>query len=425
MSETSTGDTSTRLFKPRVAMVLGWATLASLVVLALFGLWGAPPDKVQSDAQRLMYLHVPTAWVAYLAFGVTALASALWLWPRTRSTVWDRVAGSSAELGVIFTALCLVLGSLWGRPVWGVWWAWDARLVTTAVLFFLYLGYLALRRIPASPDTRAKRCAIAALIAFVDVPIVHFSVTWWRTLHQDGTVFNSDLSAHIHGVMAFTLWFGVFAFTLLYASLLDRRYRLMVLDEDREDREVAQAIRERVGAVAGSRRRRHRPPSRWERSSEVRGVRRHGLGAHRRGPRRVLAVDRAPHQARRGVLAGCARGRRRVTTGLAPPPTRRGRSRPRRADGAGTCVAVGGCVVAIVAIVLLAIELSGNVVYFRTVSEAVHQRQELGTDRFRLAGAVVPGTIHDDRARRALRRDRRQGDRLGRPHRGPARSVQA
>ena len=145
-------------------------------MLALFGLWGAPPDEVQSDAQRLMYLHVPAAWIAYLAFGVTALASALWLWPRTRSTVWDRVAGASAELGVIFTGLTLVLGSLWGRPVWGVWWAWDARLVTTAVLFFLYLGYLALRRIPGAPDARAKRCAIAALIAFVDVPIVHFSV---------------------------------------------------------------------------------------------------------------------------------------------------------------------------------------------------------------------------------------------------------
>jgi heme exporter protein C len=95
-------------------------------------------------------------------------------------------------------------------------------------------------------EARAKRCAIAALIAFVDVPIVHFSVTWWRTLHQDGTVFTDDLKAHIHGVMAFTLWFGVFAFTLLYAYLLDRRYRLMVLDEDREEREVARAIEERV-----------------------------------------------------------------------------------------------------------------------------------------------------------------------------------
>lgn len=234
------------LLKPAVARVLGWATLASLVVLALFGLWGAPADEVQSDAQRLMYLHVPAAWIAYLAFGVTALASGLWLWPRTRSAVWDRMAGASAELGVLFTGLTLLMGSLWGRPVWGVWWAWDARLVTTAVLFFLYLGYLALRRVPGTAEARARRCAIAALIAFVDVPIVHFSVTWWRTLHQEATVFDPELKAHIHGVMAFTLWFGVLAFTLLYVYLLDRRYRLECLQEDLEERELQRAIDDRV-----------------------------------------------------------------------------------------------------------------------------------------------------------------------------------
>jgi heme exporter protein C len=234
------------LLNPRLARALGWTTLAALVVLAMFGLWGAPPDRVQSDAQRLMYLHVPSAWIAYLAFGVTALSSALYLWRRTRSPVWDRLAGASAELGVLFTALTLVLGSLWGRPVWGVWWAWDARLVTTAVLFFLYVGYLALRRVPSAVESRAKRSAIAALIAFVDVPIVHFSVNWWRTLHQQATVFTPSLNAHIHGVMAFTLWWGVFAFTLLYIYLLDKRYRLEALEEDRDARELEQAINERV-----------------------------------------------------------------------------------------------------------------------------------------------------------------------------------
>ena len=237
------------LLKPAVGRTLGWAALAALVVLGLFGLWGAPPDAVQGDAQRLMYLHVPAAWIAYLAFGITALASGLWLWPRTRSIVWDRVAGASAELGVLFTALTLVLGSLWGRPVWGVWWAWDARLVTTVVLFFLYLGYLALRQVPASPDARARRCAIAALIAFVDVPIVHFSVTWWRTLHQQATVFDPSLKANIHGVMAFTLWFGVLAFTLLVVYLLDRRYRLAALEEGSEARALDLAIAERIAGA--------------------------------------------------------------------------------------------------------------------------------------------------------------------------------
>ncbi len=232
------------LLPRRLATTLGWGALTSLVVLAVLGLSVAPPDAVQGDAQRLMYVHVPAAWLAYLAFGVTAFASALYLWPRTRSAVWDRIAGSSAELGVLFTGLTLVLGSLWGRPVWGVWWAWDARLVSTAVLFFLYVGYLALRRIPG--PGREKRAAIAALVAFVDVPIVHFSVEWWRTLHQEGTVFNRELSAQIHGSMAVALWWGVLAFTLLYVYLLDRRYRLETLDADREQRELDRAIADRL-----------------------------------------------------------------------------------------------------------------------------------------------------------------------------------
>ena len=213
----------------------------------MLGLWVAPPDAVQGDAQRLMYLHVPAAWLAYLAFGVTALALGalpLAAHPLRRSgTASPARRPSSASCS---PALTLVLGSLWGRPVWGIWWAWDARLVTTAVLFFLYLGYLALRRIPG--PGRAKRCAIAALIAFVDVPIVHFSVEWWRTLHQEATVFNPELNAQIHGTMAFTLCSGVLAFTLLYVYLLDRRYRLEALEEGREERELEQAIAERVAS---------------------------------------------------------------------------------------------------------------------------------------------------------------------------------
>ena len=239
-------DRDTRLLNPLVAAGIGWAALVSLVLLGLFGLWGAPPDAVQGDAQRLMYLHVPTAWLAYLAFFVTAVASALYLWPRTRARTWVRLAGVSAELGVIFTGLTLFLGSLWGRAVWGVWWAWDARLVTTAVLFFLFLGYLALRRTSGDPTVGAKRNAIAALVAFIDVPIVHFSVNWWRTLHQQATVFNPALNPEIHGVMAWTLWLGVLAFTLLYVFLLDRRYRLAAHEDDLEDRELDQAIAARV-----------------------------------------------------------------------------------------------------------------------------------------------------------------------------------
>ena len=160
----------------------------------------SPQDAEQGNVVRLLYLHVPTIWIAFLGFGVTALASVLWLVPRTRRTEWDLLAGASAEVGVVFTGITLIVGSIWGRPTWGTYWVWDARLTSTAILFFLYLGYLALRRTGATADERGKRCAIAALIAFADVPIVHFSVTWWQTLHQSGTVFNPNNDVQIHGI---------------------------------------------------------------------------------------------------------------------------------------------------------------------------------------------------------------------------------
>ena len=232
-------------FARRGTVLLGGLAVAALTALVALGLFVSPPDVMQRDAVRLLYLHVPAAWIAYLAFGVTTLASALYLWRRTRSPAWDTLAGASAELGVVFTGLTLALGSLWGAPVWGVWWAWDARIVSTAVLFFLYLGYLALRRVPADPAVRAKRSAIAALAAFVDVPVVHFSVEWWRTLHQQGTVFNRELSPTIEGTMAWALLSGVVAFTLVYLYLLERRYRLAEMEERLDERLLASAIAER------------------------------------------------------------------------------------------------------------------------------------------------------------------------------------
>src|SRR2546430_7568205 len=167
-----------RFWARRGTVVLGGLTAASLVVLVVLGLFVSDPDFQQGDAVRLMYLDVPAAWVSYLAYGVTSLASALYLWKRTRAQAWDTLAGASAEIGVLFTGLTLVLGSLWGRPVWNVWWAWDARIVSTAVLFFLYLGYLALRKVPADPPVRARRRAIAALAPFGDGPGGHFPAEW-------------------------------------------------------------------------------------------------------------------------------------------------------------------------------------------------------------------------------------------------------
>lgn len=239
---------------------LAWLAAISVAATVVMALFVVPPDggraafdngTGQGDAYRLLYLHVPSAWLAYLAFFVTAVASVLWLWPRTRGLHWDLLAGASAELGVIFTGLTLALGSLWGKPIWGQWWAWDARLTTTAVLFFLYLGYLALRRVGGSPEQRATRSAVAALIAFVDVPIVHFSVSWWTTLHQDGSVFNKKMDVNIQDVsMQFTLWLGVVAFTLLYAFLVLHRMELLAIEEDLAERELDAAIAQRIGAAS-------------------------------------------------------------------------------------------------------------------------------------------------------------------------------
>jgi heme exporter protein C len=224
-------------------------TLVALAATLFFALAVTPPRENQGgEAVRLLYLHVPAAWVAYLAFSITALASVLWLVPRTRRPEWDLLAGASAEVGVVFTAMMLIVGSIWGRPTWGTWWEWDARLTTTAIMFFLFLGYLALRRTGATADERGKRCAIAALIAAADLPIVHFSVTWWQTLHQQGTVFNPKLDVKINGSMGFTLVLSVLAFTMLFAYLVIERFDLAQLEEGREERELQAAIAERVRA---------------------------------------------------------------------------------------------------------------------------------------------------------------------------------
>jgi heme exporter protein C len=228
--------------------VLGWVTAAALALTAWMALVVSPPDVNQKDAVRLLYLHVPTAWLAmYLSFGVTTLASVLYLWKRTRSRFWDLVAGASAEIGVLFIALTLAIGSIWGRTTWGVWWTWDARLTTTAVLLVLYLGYLAVRRIPAEPLVRSRRAAIVAIAAFVDVPIVHQSVEWWRTLHQPASILDDRvlLDPQIRGSMGWTLLLSVISFTLLYAWLLIHRFRLAWAEEQAEDRRLEEALAER------------------------------------------------------------------------------------------------------------------------------------------------------------------------------------
>ena len=226
-----------------------WLGPLAFVLVALdvwLGLWITPPDQVQGDYVRLVYVHPAVAWVAlYVAFGMAGLCSVLYLWPRTRSLAFDYAAAAAVEVGVVFTILTCITGAIWGRPTWGVWWTWDARLTSTALLAVMFLGYLALRRVPAEPHVRARRCAVMALVAAVDVPIVHFSVNWWNTLHQGATVLNANLSPRIHGSMAWTLLLSFIACTLLFVWMVIARYRLEVLRHSGENKDLDRALSER------------------------------------------------------------------------------------------------------------------------------------------------------------------------------------
>jgi len=228
-----------KLSARRGERILAILAAAGLAASALLSLVISPPDAEQGDLIRLMYIHVPSAWVAYLSFGVVLVSSIAYL--KTRRTRWDRLAAASAEVGVLFTALTIVLGSIWARPVWGTWWTWDPRLTTTAVMLLIYVGYLAVRRIPDNPAQRARWAAVVGIVGFADVPIVHLSVRWWRSLHQ--------APARLIGLpdiapaMGVALAVGFLAFTLVYLYLVALRLRVGRL----EDRLVAEALSPRVG----------------------------------------------------------------------------------------------------------------------------------------------------------------------------------
>jgi heme exporter protein C len=232
-------------FRALALRVTGVMALVGVIATVWLGLWVTPNALYFGDLVRLLYIHPPLAWVAFLAFGVSSISSLLYLWPRTRHDRYDRLAGASAEVGVIFIGLTLVTGSIWGRTTWGVWWTWDPLLTTTALLFVLYCGYLALRNMPGDPNVVAKRSAIAALIAFCDVPIVYFSVTWWRSLHQAPTIDLAGRHLYVHGIMAWTLLLGFVSFTLAFAWLTAHRYRLALLRDMEATDGLEMALAER------------------------------------------------------------------------------------------------------------------------------------------------------------------------------------
>lgn len=203
---------------------LGIVATALAILVTFMGLFWAPTDAVQGDVYRVIYVHVPAAWLAYLAFVVVFLASIGWLW--TRRPWFDALAVASAEIGVLFTGLAIVAGSIWAKPTWGVWWTWDPRLVTTSVMFVMYVGYLLFRGLSTDFERRATRAAVLGVIFVVDVPIVHLSVLYMNSLHQLPTVLRIGGDPALNSQMGMTLGFSVIAFTFVYIALLAERMEL-------------------------------------------------------------------------------------------------------------------------------------------------------------------------------------------------------
>ena len=216
------------LFVRYSSAALPWLAGASAVLLAVGLIWGlfiAPEDFQQGDSARIMFVHVPSAWMSMFIYGVMALASAVGLiW---RHPLADLIAKASAPIGAGFTVAALVTGALWGQPTWGTWWVWDARLTSVLVLLFLYLGYMAIWQAFEDPNRAARAAAILALVGFVNVPIIKFSVDWWNTLHQGASI--TALDSKIHASILVPLIVMALGFTTYYFAVLIIRVQREIL----------------------------------------------------------------------------------------------------------------------------------------------------------------------------------------------------
>lgn len=204
-----------------VLKVMGWLSLISMLA-ALYSIFiYVPTEEVMGVVQRIFYFHLPSAFIAFLAFFMVFISSIFYLWKKDYK--WDLLAYSSAEIGVVFCTLVLVTGSIWAKPIWNTWWTWDPRLTTTLVLWFIYVAYLILRNAVGSEWQRARFAAVFGIVGFIDVPIVFMSIRWWRTIHPE--VFKPQ-EVGLEPSMLNTLLLSLLAFTLLYFFLLAQRFAL-------------------------------------------------------------------------------------------------------------------------------------------------------------------------------------------------------
>lgn len=205
---------------------LGAIALALLGVGLYWSLFVAPADYQQGDAARIMFVHVPAAWMSMFVYGVIALSSLLGL--VFRHPLADVSARAAAPYGAAFTALALITGSLWGKPMWGTYWVWDARLTSELILFFIYLGYIGLWNAIEDPSRAAKVCAVLALVGAVNIPIIKFSVEWWSTLHQGESIFRAS-GPTMGSEFLWPLFVMALAYTMLFLWLWLIRIRSEVL----------------------------------------------------------------------------------------------------------------------------------------------------------------------------------------------------
>jgi heme exporter protein C len=213
-------------------------TIAAVVAIAVTyirAIFFTPLEALQGPAQKILYIHAPAAWVAFMAFGLVAIASGLYLW--LREDRLDRIAESSAEVGVVFTTVVLTTGPLWGKPIWGAYWTWDARLTLTLFLWFIYVGYLVLRGALEDRGTRARYSAVLGILGALLIPFIHLSVYLFRTLHPQPILMKPSAPS-LPGEMLTTLLMASAAFTLLYVALLRARYRYAVTRDGAHPPEV-------------------------------------------------------------------------------------------------------------------------------------------------------------------------------------------
>jgi len=209
--------------------VLGWLAVLGLLAGLVAGFGLAPREVTQGNVQRIMYVHVPSVLVAYLAYTVVFVASIAYLARRVEAA--DRVAHASAEIGVLFNGITIATGSIWGKPTWGTWWTWDARLTSVAILFVMYLGYLLLRGMIEDRERGARYAAVLGIVAALNVPLVHFSVVWWRTLHQPPSLLKPGTPTIASAILA-ALLVNVLAHALLYAYFLAKRVRILRREQE-------------------------------------------------------------------------------------------------------------------------------------------------------------------------------------------------